>query len=146
MLVFKGANRYQKVVGQNGRGKEFRGYFCPKQGLSALNFRGGAEKVVVHMHWLTWLLWRPCTWHSTYRYYFTWFVDHLTLLSFRCKSQILNIRKCHDFLDSLQKILTNDVSGKKFFVFPNVFRVFLRVETRDRHIHSKIMYWLCLPS
>ena len=82
------------------------------------------------------------TWHSTYRYYFTWFVDHLTLLSFRCKSQILNIRKCHDFLDSLQKILTNDVSGKKFFVFPNVFRVFLRVETRDRHIHSKIMYWL----
>ena len=33
------------------------------------------------------------TWHSTYRYYFTWFVDHLTLLSFRCKSQILNIRK-----------------------------------------------------
>ena len=20
---------------------------------------GGAEKVVVHMHWLTWLLWRP---------------------------------------------------------------------------------------
>ena len=42
-----------------GRGKEFRGYFCPEQGLSALNFRGGAEKVVVHMHWLTWLLWRP---------------------------------------------------------------------------------------
>ena len=46
-----------------GWGKEFRacpqectflkGYFCP-------NFRGGAEKVVVHMHWLTWLLWRPC--------------------------------------------------------------------------------------
>ena len=30
-----------------------KGYFCP-------NFRGGAEKVVVHMHWLTWLLWRPC--------------------------------------------------------------------------------------
>ena len=30
-----------------GRGKEFRGYFCPEQGLSALNFRGGAEKVVV---------------------------------------------------------------------------------------------------
>ena len=29
-----------------------KGYFCP-------NFRGGAEKVVVHMHWLTWLLWRP---------------------------------------------------------------------------------------
>ena len=36
-----------------------KGYFCPEQGLSALNFRGGAEKVVVHMHWLTWLLWRP---------------------------------------------------------------------------------------
>ena len=31
-----------------------KGYFCP-------NFRGGAEKVVVHMHWLTWLLWRHCT-------------------------------------------------------------------------------------
>ena len=29
-----------------------KGYFCP-------NFRGGAEKVVVHMHWLTWVLWRP---------------------------------------------------------------------------------------
>ena len=28
-----------------------KGYFCS-------NFRGGAEKVVVHMHWLTWLLWR----------------------------------------------------------------------------------------
>ena len=28
-----------------------KGYFYP-------NFRGGAEKVVVHMHWLTWLLWR----------------------------------------------------------------------------------------
>ena len=59
MIIVKGANRYQKVVGQNGAGKEFRGYFCPEQGLSALNFRGGAEKVVVHMHWLTWLLWRP---------------------------------------------------------------------------------------
>ena len=57
--MFNGANRYQKVVGQNGRRKEFWGYFCPKQGLSALNFWGGAEKVVVHMHWLTWLLWRP---------------------------------------------------------------------------------------
>ena len=43
-----------------GRGKEFRGYFCPEQGLFALNFRGRAEKVIVHMHWLTWLLWRPC--------------------------------------------------------------------------------------
>ena len=28
-----------------------KGYFYP-------NFRGGAEKVIVHMHWLTWLLWR----------------------------------------------------------------------------------------
>ena len=68
--MFKGANQYQKVVGQNGVGKGnfgvapknvlFKGYFCPEQRLSALNFRGGAEKVVVHMHWLTWLLWRPC--------------------------------------------------------------------------------------
>ena len=31
-----------------------KGYFYP-------NFRGGAEKVVVHMHWLTWLLWRHCS-------------------------------------------------------------------------------------
>ena len=45
----KGANWYQKVVGQNGAGKGI----SPEQGLSALNFRGGAEKVVVHMHWLT---------------------------------------------------------------------------------------------
>ena len=45
---------------RKGWGKEFWGYFCPEQGLSALNFRGGAEKVVVHMHWLTWLLWRHC--------------------------------------------------------------------------------------
>ena len=37
-----------------------KGYFCLEQGLPALNFRGGAEEVVVHMHWLTWLLWRPC--------------------------------------------------------------------------------------
>ena len=29
-----------------------KGYFCS-------NLRGGAEKVVVHMHCLTWLLWRP---------------------------------------------------------------------------------------
>ena len=55
-LICKGANWYQKVVGQNGAGKGI----LPEQGLSALNFRGGAEKVVVHMHWLTWLLWRPC--------------------------------------------------------------------------------------
>ena len=27
-----------------------KGYFCLEQGLPALNFRGGAEKVVVHMH------------------------------------------------------------------------------------------------
>ena len=27
-----------------------KGYFCPKQGLSALNFPGGAQKVVGHMH------------------------------------------------------------------------------------------------
>ena len=37
-----------------------KGYFCSKQGLSALNFQGGAEKVVVHMHWLIWLVWRLC--------------------------------------------------------------------------------------
>ena len=49
----KGANRYQKVVGQNGAGGArnfgvyqtiapknllFKGYFCPEQGLSAMNF------------------------------------------------------------------------------------------------------------
>ena len=27
-----------------------KGYFCPKQGLSALNFPGGEQKVVGHMH------------------------------------------------------------------------------------------------
>ena len=54
----KGANQYQKVVGQNGSGQGilgvyqtiapknllFKGYFCPEQGLSVMNFRGGAEK------------------------------------------------------------------------------------------------------
>ena len=55
-VLYRDANRYQKVVGQNGRGKElqglsdtsknllFEGYFCPEQGLSAMNFRGGAKK------------------------------------------------------------------------------------------------------
>ena len=52
------------MIGQNGEGEEFWGYFCPEQGLSALNFRGRAEKVVVHMYWLTWLLWRPCIFKS----------------------------------------------------------------------------------
>ena len=65
--IANGANRYQKVVGQNGRGKEFRDYFCPEQGLSTLNFWGGAEKVVVDMHWLTWLLWRPCLFKRIYQ-------------------------------------------------------------------------------
>ena len=46
---------YQTIAPKN---LLFKGYFCPEQGLSALNFRGGAEKVVVHMHWLTWLVWR----------------------------------------------------------------------------------------
>ena len=65
--MIKGANRYQKVVDQNRRESNFgvyqttlpknlllKGYFCPEQELSALNFPGRAEKVVVHMHWLTW--------------------------------------------------------------------------------------------
>ena len=49
------------MVGQNGVGQGIsgfigqlqlllKGYFCPKQGLSALNFPGGAQKVVGHMH------------------------------------------------------------------------------------------------
>ena len=54
MEIVKGANWYQKVVGQNGAGQGiswfapknllFKGYFCPEQRLSAMNFRGGAEK------------------------------------------------------------------------------------------------------
>ena len=57
ICMYKGANRYQKVVDQNGRESNFgvyqttlpknlllKGYFCPEQELSALNFRGGAEK------------------------------------------------------------------------------------------------------
>ena len=35
--------------------------YKPQQGLPALNFRGRAEKAVVHMYWLTWLDWHPCT-------------------------------------------------------------------------------------
>ena len=53
-----GGKRNFRVAPKNAL---LKGYFCPKQGLSALNFRGGAEKVVVHMHWLTWLLWRHWT-------------------------------------------------------------------------------------
>ena len=45
-----GGKRNFRVAPKNAL---LKGYFCPKQGLSALNFRGGAEKVVVHMHWLT---------------------------------------------------------------------------------------------
>ena len=34
-------------------------YSCLELGLSALNFRGRVEKVIVHMYWLTWLVWHP---------------------------------------------------------------------------------------
>ena len=59
----KGTNRYQKVVGQNGEGQGISGFIrqlLPEQGLSALKFWDGAEKLIVHMHWLIWLVWSPC--------------------------------------------------------------------------------------
>ena len=48
--------------GRSKRGEERNFGVAPKNFCP--NFRGGAEKVVVHMHWLTWLLWR----HWTFRY------------------------------------------------------------------------------
>ena len=61
-IVFNGAERAGEVVGQNGAGEDISGVghqFGRKTANTPPNFRGGAEKVVVHMHWLTWLLWRP---------------------------------------------------------------------------------------
>ena len=62
-IMFNGAERAGEVVGQNGAGEDISGVghqFGRKTANTPPNFRGGAEKVVVHMHWLTWLVWRPC--------------------------------------------------------------------------------------
>ena len=67
LLLIKSMQGRQSIPksGRSERGRQLlqkptlKGYFCFEQGLPALNFLGGAEKVVVHMHWLTLLLWRP---------------------------------------------------------------------------------------
>ena len=46
----KGANQYQKLVGQNGEGKQISGLFLPWTEAFCFEISGRAEKVVVHMH------------------------------------------------------------------------------------------------
>ena len=64
--MINGAERAGEVVGQNGAGEDISGVghqFGRKTANTPPNFRGGAEKVVVHMHWLTWLVRRLCICH-----------------------------------------------------------------------------------
>ena len=42
--MFKGANRYQKVVGQNGAGKGISGLFLPWTGAFCFEFSGRGRK------------------------------------------------------------------------------------------------------
>ena len=51
--IVNGAERAGEVVGQNGAGEDISGVghqFGRKTANTPPNFRGGAEKVVVHMH------------------------------------------------------------------------------------------------